>query len=61
MVCIAEATHRPGINEIGDVVSVHEDDVDLSGIGYLTFNVIYIENMTAAEIISNMEALPDAD
>lgn len=57
IVCIAEGTHRENINEIGDIVSMHESDVDLTGIAYSTFEVIEID-MTMEEFRLELENLP---
>lgn len=37
-------------NEIGDIVAVHEDDVDLGGGGYSTFKIIQVKGITLSEL-----------
>lgn len=37
-------------NEIGDIVALHEDDVDLSGGGYSAFRVIQIQGVSLSEL-----------
>jgi hypothetical protein len=49
LVCIGLETEREGICDIWDVVSIHEDDVDLTGPGYEDFVIIKISNMTQSE------------
>lgn len=49
MVCIDMGTKRAN-NEIGDIVAVHEDDVDLSGGGYSSFNIVQVEGMSKAKL-----------
>jgi len=41
IVCIAGATYREGINNIGDIISMYSDNVEL-GDSYSTFEVIEI-------------------
>lgn len=48
LVLIGTGTFRPGINNIGDVVSVHDDDVFL-GPSYTDFNVVTVPG-TAQEV-----------
>lgn len=50
IVCIDTGIFKSDINNIGDVVSIHDDDVDLSGGAYDTFKIIIIKGITAAEI-----------
>ena len=50
---------RPGICDIGDIVSIHDDDVDLSGSGYSGFIVISVKGLTGNEIIQKFdESIP---
>ena len=49
IVCIAEGTYKPGLNEIGDIVARHEDDVLLSGSGYASMEIIKVSSMTVSE------------
>ena len=56
LVCIAAGTCRPGINEIGDVVDVHDDDVLLNGTGYMHFEVLQVYNLTGSEVRAKYEA-----
>lgn len=50
IVCIKQETYKEGINKIGDIVAIHEDDVTLDGAGYLGFDIIKVEAMTAKEV-----------
>lgn len=49
VVLIAEGTYKEGINNIGDVVGIHEDGTIGGGIGYATFKVLQVPG-TKAEI-----------
>ena len=42
VVCIAKGTQRENVNEVGDIVSIHEADVDLTGKAYSTFEIIQV-------------------
>lgn len=42
IVCVDTGTVRDGIQEIGDIVAVHDDDVQLTGRGYEHFQIIKI-------------------
>ena len=59
IVKIAEGTYLPDVNEIGDIVSIHDDDVNLSGPGYALFDIDVVEGMTAAEVIETLGEIPD--
>jgi len=50
IVCIAEGTVRPGICEIGDIVSIHDDDANCSGSGYEYFTVLSFPGLTAVQV-----------
>lgn len=50
VVMINAQSYRPGVNEIGDIIEIQDDDVITGGMGYATFQVIAIQNLTAAEI-----------
>lgn len=51
IVCIDTGTVRPG-SEIGDVVAIHDDDVELSGSGYANLEIIRVAGMTAPQVRS---------
>lgn len=57
IVMIAEGTVRPGLAAIGDVVSIHDDDVELSGVGYEPFKIIQVKGMTAKEVQDKIRSL----
>ena len=59
IVCIAKGTYREGINELGDIVSIHNDDVDLSGNAYSTFEVLQITDLEAEEIQATLQEIPE--
>lgn len=50
IVCIDTGTVNIGICELGDIVSIHNDDVALTGTGYANYKVIKIEGRTAGEL-----------
>lgn len=50
IVCIDTGTLNTEINEIDDIVAIHDDDVELSGSGYENFKVIKVYGKTKAEI-----------
>lgn len=50
IVCIDTGTYRKGINNIGDIVAIHDDDVELTGGGYNGFNIVKVEGMTAKQV-----------
>jgi hypothetical protein len=56
IVCIDTGTVRSGFSEIGDVVSVHDGDVELSGSGYEGFRIIRVEGLSGAELRAVMAA-----
>lgn len=51
IVCIDLGTVREGLSDIWDIVSIYEDDVELSGPGYSNSKVIKIEGLTKDEVI----------
>jgi len=57
IVCIAEGTVRPGINAIGDVVSIHDDNVDLAGTSYTTFGIVEMPGLTAEQVRESLKTL----
>ena len=57
IVCIAEGTVRPGICEIGDIVSIHDDDVELTGGGYDSFTIIAMPGLTAVQVRESLAKL----
>ncbi len=50
IVSIDTGTLRTGINEIGDIVAIHEDDAELSGSGYSNLKVTKISGITLSEL-----------
>jgi|WetSurSiteA1Bulk_404760.scaffolds.fasta_scaffold129322_1 hypothetical protein len=50
IVCIAQGTYREGLNNIGDIVSIHDDDVGLTGKAYDSFKIIQVDGVTASEL-----------
>lgn len=50
IVCIEKETYNKEINNIGDVVAIHDDDVELTGGGYDGFKIIKVEGMTAKQV-----------
>ena len=50
IVYIDEGTYREGINEIGDIVTVHDDDVKLSGAGYENFGILKVHDYTSEQV-----------
>ncbi len=50
VVLIAEGTVRPGINAVGDVVSIHDDKTTLTGPGYANLTVLHIPDMTKEQV-----------
>jgi len=54
IVLIAEGTVRKGLAEIGDIVSVHDDDVELTGKGYEGFTIVKVPG-TAKEILDRFQ------
>lgn len=55
IVMIAEGTVRKGLASIGDIVSIHDDDVMLTGQGYECFTVIKVPG-TAQEVLERLNA-----
>ena len=60
VVCIAEGTLRPGINNIGDIVSIQPDGhIDTECIGYAHMTVYQVKG-TVAEVRAELaKKLPD--
>lgn len=56
IVCIDTGTLRSNC-EIDDIVSIHDDDVELGGKGYEFFQIYKIENVTAAEVQDKLNSL----
>ncbi len=50
VVCIDEGTARDGLSFVGDVVSTHDDDVELSGPGYVDFQIYSFPSLTKEEL-----------
>jgi hypothetical protein len=57
IVVIAAGTYREGLNNIGDVVSIHDDNVALTGSGYDAFKIIQVDGVTAEELQKKFGAL----
>ena len=55
LVLIAEGTYKPGLNNIGDVVSVHDDGRVGGGVGYEGFTVVNVPG-TAKEVLDRLNA-----
>ena len=53
IVCIASGTLRDGINNLGDIVDIFDDDVVL-GPACVTFEIINVSGMTKAEVIAEL-------
>ena len=49
IVCINTGTFNKGINEINDIVSFYDSDVELNGSGYKGFKIIEVEGQTIDE------------
>ena len=50
IVTIAAGAYDPGFNKVGDILSIHDDDVELNSRGYDNFKIIRIKGLTAAEV-----------
>jgi hypothetical protein len=57
IVCIAEGTYREGLNNIGDIVSIHDGDVALTGSAYDAFKIIQVDGVTAEELQTKFGSL----
>lgn len=55
IVCIKLAT--AGLNYVGDIVSIHDDDVKLSGPGYTLADIVIVKGATAEELRTKLKAL----
>lgn len=55
IVLATEKSVRQGI-EAGDIISIHDDDVKLSGAGYENFKVVRVEGYTAEQVKAAIEA-----
>ena len=58
LVLIDTGTLKKDINEIDDIVAIHDDDVALTGSGYINFRIVKVEGKTAAEVKASFK-LPD--
>jgi hypothetical protein len=56
LVLIDNGTYVNGVNNVGDLVSVHNDDVELSGPGYATFKIVSIDG-TADNVLKNLASI----
>lgn len=50
IVCIDKDTAKEGICEIDDIVTIHDDDVDLTGLGYKGFKIVQVNGKTMFEL-----------
>ena len=57
MVLIDTGTLNILINDLGDVVAAHEDDVELTGMGYEPFRVVSITNVTVSQLLDIYSSL----
>lgn len=62
IVLIAEGTVRTAtdgsvISSVGDVVSIHDDDVALTGPGYANFKIVQVSGLTADEARNMVDGL----
>jgi hypothetical protein len=57
IVCIDTGTVRPGLAAKGDVVSIHDDNVGLSGSQYDVFKIIQVKGMTSKEVQDKLQSL----
>lgn len=55
LVLIAKGTYKEGVNNIGDIVSVHDDGRVSGGVGYENFKVVNIPG-TAKEVLDRLNA-----
>jgi len=55
LVLIADGTYNPAVNRIGDKVSIHDDDVALTGSGYATFKIVEVKGFSAEEVSTLLE------
>ena len=59
LVCIGDGTYHVDLNHIGDIVAIHEDDVQLGGPGYNHFIVYKIKEKAAIVQTELAKKLPD--
>ena len=59
LVLVTNATYQKEVNNINDIISIHDDDVLLDGNGYLTAKIISVKG--TAEFVRNelVKKLPD--
>jgi len=50
LVLIDTGTFKKDINEIDDIVSIHDDDVKLTGSGYTNFKIVKVADLNAVAI-----------
>jgi len=50
IVCIAEGSLNQEVNELWDVVSIHDDDVKLDGSGYEHAEIVKVSGITAQSL-----------
>ena len=50
IVCIDKETAKEGICDVGDIVSIHDDNVDLSGPGYSNVKIVSVSGVTALDV-----------
>ena len=56
IVCIDTATAKTGISEVGDVISIHDDNVELTGPGYANAKIVQVDGITALEVRAILNA-----
>lgn len=57
IVTITKQSQRKDIQYPGDILEIQDDDVQLTGRGYATFNIIKVEGMTAQEVKDELSKL----
>ena len=57
IVCVAEGHVRVGISEVGDIISIHDDNVELTGGGYANVTVYSFPGLTADEARRSLQSI----
>ena len=57
VVYIAEGTVREGICEVGDVVSIHDDKAELTGSGYVNFQILEFPGLTSEQVRESLQKI----
>lgn len=50
IVCIDIASARDGISDVWDIISIHDDNVQLTGPGYEDLKILKVDGLTKAEV-----------